>query len=78
MPRTEAQKQWQRKQRAEGNRCVITMDVKTSERDKWKAYAAFKGLPLATLIRQHMAAAMAADGWTYSGPGETGEREDQE
>lgn len=58
MPRTEAQKLW----REQNGR--VTLDLPRSTLEGWKAYATSKGMPLATLIRQHMADAMQRDGWT--------------
>jgi hypothetical protein len=33
---------------------------------RWDAYAAYKGKPRATMIRDCISRAIAADGWTYS------------
>lgn len=63
MPRTEAQKEWTRKQRKAGKQGYIRIDMKIETVDNWKAYAQSQGKPLATLIRGLMAADMATHGW---------------
>lgn len=57
MPRTEAQKQWRK------TNARLTLDLPKARHEAWKGYAASKGLPLGTMIRQCVEQVMANDGW---------------
>ncbi len=65
MPQTPAQKAWRQAQRKEQGQSIVRIDTTPETKSKWQAYAQYKDLPLATLIRQHMDEAMEKDQWTY-------------
>lgn len=70
MAMTEKQKEWRRAQRKAGKMTALHIDMRLDDLEQWRAYAQYKGKPLATLVRMLMADAMAADGWKGTGEGE--------
>lgn len=50
--------------RSEGRATSVRIDTTPETKSQWQAYAQFKGMPLATLIRQCLAQSMEQDNWT--------------
>lgn len=55
----------QAKRKAEGQ-SYVRIDTTPETKSEWNAYAKYKGIPLATLIRQCLAESMEKDHWTYT------------
>lgn len=70
MAMTEKQKEWRRAQRKAGKMTALHIDMRLDDLEQWRAYAQYKGKPLATLVRGLMSDAMAADGWTWDKQGQ--------
>ena len=50
------------RRKAEGQ-SYVRIDTTPETKAAWQAYARYKGIPLATLIRQCLAESMARDNW---------------
>ena len=62
MPRSEQWKE-QNYQSRKRNATTITIQLRNEDKANWDAYAQSRGKPLATLIRELMAADMEKNGW---------------
>jgi len=51
--------------RQEGRATSVRIDTTPETKSEWQAYAKYKGMPLATLIRQCLAHSMEQDNWRY-------------
>ena len=54
----------QARRKAEGQ-SYVRIDTTPETKSEWQAYAKYKGMPLATLIRQCLAHSMEQDNWRY-------------
>lgn len=52
--------------RQDGRATSVRIDTTPETKSEWQAYAKYKGLPLATLIRQCIDQSMEKDQWTYN------------
>lgn len=62
MPETKAQRAANKRYR-QGKTSSVQIQLRLEDKAQWDAYAAYKGLPLATLIRGLMLESMQQDEW---------------